>query len=101
MTLPASVQPKFIRSERAFGASMQRASLLRFAAVETFFIRDRRSGLAIVTVGIPFFNDRSTLANAIRSVLAQTFTDFELLLVDDGSTDGSLDLARLVSDPRV
>ncbi len=54
-----------------------------------------------VTIGIPFFNNRSTLGDAIRSVFAQTFTDWELILMDDGSTDGSLELARSVKDSRV
>jgi len=54
-----------------------------------------------VTVGIPFFNAEKTLANALRSVFAQTFTEWELLLVDDGSTDQSLAIARALDDPRV
>ena len=54
-----------------------------------------------VTVGIPFYNSAGTLADAIRSVFAQTFQDWELLLVDDGSTDQSLAIARSVDDPRV
>ncbi len=54
-----------------------------------------------VTIGIPFYNAKGTLADAIRSVFAQTYTDWELLLVDDGSTDGSLAIARAVKDPRV
>lgn len=56
-----------------------------------------------VTVGIPFFNNESTLADAIRSVYAQTFTDWELILLDDGSRDGSLAIAQAVAsvDPRV
>jgi len=54
-----------------------------------------------VTVGIPFYNEEETLAGAIRSVFAQTQSDWELILVDDGSTDGSLDIARSVDDPRV
>lgn len=54
-----------------------------------------------VTVGIPFLNAEATLADAIRSVFAQTHTDWDLLLVDDGSTDRSLELARSVRDPRV
>ena len=47
-----------------------------------------------VTVGIPFLNPGPLLEDAIRSVLAQTFTDWELLLVNDGSNDCSLDIAR-------
>ena len=54
-----------------------------------------------VTIGVPFYNSEQTLADAIRSVFAQTYKDWELLLVDDGSTDGSLDMARSVDDPRV
>lgn len=54
-----------------------------------------------VTVGLPFLNAERTLADAIRSVLAQSLPDWQLLLLDDGSTDGSLALARRVRDPRV
>ena len=55
----------------------------------------------VVTVGIPFYNARQTLADAVRSIFAQTFADWELILVDDGSTDGGLDVARSVNDSRV
>ena len=41
-----------------------------------------------------FFNSEPYITEAIDSVLAQTFTDFELLLVDDGSTDTSSAIAR-------
>jgi glycosyltransferase involved in cell wall biosynthesis len=54
-----------------------------------------------VTIGIPFLNARPTLPDAVRSVLAQTFADWELLLVDDGSSDGSLDWARTIRDERI
>lgn len=54
-----------------------------------------------VTIGMPFYNSEQTLVDAIRSVFAQTCEDWELLLVDDGSTDGSLNIARSVDDPRV
>ena len=57
--------------------------------------------MALVTVGLPFFDEERHLGDAIRSVLAQTFTDFELLLVDDGSRDGSLAIARSFRDPRI
>jgi glycosyltransferase involved in cell wall biosynthesis len=54
-----------------------------------------------VSVGIPFLNARRTLADAVRSVLAQTFDDWELLLADDGSSDGSVEIVRGLCDPRV
>ncbi|WP_412070416.1 glycosyltransferase family 2 protein [Rubrivirga sp. IMCC43871] len=54
-----------------------------------------------VSIGLPFYNAEAFLAGAIQSVFAQTHTDWELILVDDGSTDRSLEIARSVDDPRV
>ena len=54
-----------------------------------------------VTIGIPFLNARRCLADAVRSVFAQTHDDWELLLIDDGSADGSIDVVRQLDDPRV
>jgi glycosyltransferase involved in cell wall biosynthesis len=59
------------------------------------------TGTPSLTIGIPFLNARPTLADAVRSVLAQTYADWELLLVDDGSTDGSLAVAHAIHDARV
>lgn len=47
----------------------------------------------LVTVIVPFFNAEKFIQEAIESVLAQTYNNWELLLVDDGSTDGSSDIA--------
>jgi glycosyltransferase involved in cell wall biosynthesis len=55
----------------------------------------------LVTIGIPFRDAESSLGDAVRSVFAQTHQNWELLLVDDGSTDGSLAVARSIADPRV
>ena len=48
----------------------------------------------MVTIGLPFYNAEKYLALAIESVLQQTYTDWELLLLDDGSTDNSLSIAE-------
>src|SRR6185295_6713297 len=54
-----------------------------------------------VSIGLPFHDAAATLPDAIRSIFAQSFEDWELLLVDDGSNDGSLACARSIRDPRV
>lgn len=54
-----------------------------------------------ITIGLPFYNNENTLADAIRSVFAQSVQDWELLLVNDGSTDRSLEIAQSIDDPRV
>ncbi len=54
-----------------------------------------------VTIAIPFYNAEEYLPDAIRSVFAQTFQDWELLLIDDGSTDNSLSIAKSIKDDRV
>jgi glycosyltransferase involved in cell wall biosynthesis len=48
----------------------------------------------LVSVVVIFLDAETFLGEALDSVLAQTFQDFELLLVDDGSTDGSTEVAR-------
>lgn len=47
------------------------------------------------------YNRASILGRAMRSVLDQSFTDFEYIIVDDGSTDGSADVAAAIDDPRI
>ena len=51
-----------------------------------------------ISVVMIFFNSERYIKEAIDSVLAQTFTDFELILVDDGSTDTSSAIARDYAD---
>jgi glycosyltransferase involved in cell wall biosynthesis len=56
-----------------------------------------------VSVMMAVYNSERYVEEAVASVLGQTFTDFELLILDDGSTDGSLEVLRRLAatDPRI
>ena len=54
-----------------------------------------------VTVLITLYNKGPFVEEAVRSVLSNTFTDFEVLVVDDGSTDEGPERVRAIGDPRV
>ena len=54
-----------------------------------------------MSVIIPTHNSRRFLEDAIHSVLEQTFQDWELILVDDGSTDDTGEMAAELADPRI
>ena len=57
----------------------------------------------LVSISVPFFNDQKNLDQCILSILNQTFTNFELILIDDGSFDNSLEIANKYkkSDDRI
>ena len=54
-----------------------------------------------LSVVLPVFNGEATIARSIDSILAQTFEDFELLVVDDGSTDATASLVNGFADHRI
>lgn len=54
-----------------------------------------------VSVVIPMYNSASFIEKTLRCVLAQDFQDFEVVVVNDGSTDGSSDVVRTIGDPRI
>jgi len=54
-----------------------------------------------VSVIMPTYNGEKFLCPAIGSILAQTFTDFELIVVDDGSTDGTVKILGEFNDRRI
>ncbi|MEO0957295.1 MAG: glycosyltransferase family A protein [Pseudomonadota bacterium] len=53
------------------------------------------------SVIVPAYNAAATIAETLESLLAQTFTDFEIVIVDDGTPDRTLDVVALYDDPRI
>lgn len=60
-----------------------------------------QSEAGLVSVVLPTYNRAQTLARSIRSVLNQTYTNIELIVVDDGSTDDTAAIMATFVDPRV
>jgi glycosyltransferase involved in cell wall biosynthesis len=54
-----------------------------------------------VSVVLPVFNAAQTIERAVRSILDQSFSDLELIVVDDGSTDDTVDVVSGIHDPRL
>ena len=55
----------------------------------------------MISVIIPTYNTALLIERTIRSVLAQSRQDFEVLIVDDCSTDDTLDVVRKIADTRI
>jgi hypothetical protein len=54
-----------------------------------------------ISVCIPTYNGAKYIAQTIESILNQTFTDFEIIVSDDGSSDNTLEIVGLFNDPRI
>lgn len=55
----------------------------------------------MISIVLCTFNRAGTLSEAIDSILAQTYQDWELIIVDDGSTDGTRELLADYTDKRI
>jgi glycosyltransferase involved in cell wall biosynthesis len=74
---------------------------LRLSNLRGVVTRDVRPGRDLVSVIMPASNAASTIGFAIRGLLEQTWSSLEVLVVDDGSTDDTLDVVASFDDPRV
>ena len=79
------------------------ASALHWGNVTSHSRKTSCAGLPLVTVIMPAYNAAETIEHALRSVLSQSWTELDVIVVDDASTDATPDVvSRLAaSDPRV
>jgi glycosyltransferase involved in cell wall biosynthesis len=79
------------------------AAFAAFAFVHRIFMEKGTmlTDRSLVTVLMPVFNGARFLREALDSVLAQTLKDFELLVIDGGSNDGTLDILNSIKDSRL
>lgn len=55
----------------------------------------------MISVIIPLYNKEPIIERSLQSVLSQDYDDFEVVVVNDGSTDRSADIVRSINDPRI
>lgn len=55
----------------------------------------------MISIVIPLYNKEKQIINTLKSVFNQTFRDFEIVIVDDGSTDNSINLVKIFDDERI
>jgi len=63
--------------------------------------RVNMSSVPLISVALPAYNAEGYVGDAVQSVLRQSFADWELVIVNDGSTDRTLDRVRAFDDPRI
>lgn len=61
----------------------------------------KNNKIPLISIVIPLYNKEHEVERAINSVLSQTFSNFEIIVVNDGSTDKGPDLVRAIKDPRI
>lgn len=55
----------------------------------------------MISVVIPLYNKAASIRQSLMSVLSQSYQDFEVVIVDDGSTDGSVGVVEAINDPHI
>ena len=93
------------RARREFGLEQRKELAEKEHALQALKAqlagKKQRSANPKVSVIIPVFNGAKYLAEALQSVFAQTWQDYEVIVVDDGSTDDSMEICKQFPDVRI
>ena len=57
--------------------------------------------MVMISVVIPLYNKEAIIKKSIESVLTQDYDDFDVIVVNDGSTDNSVEIVKAIHDPRI
>ena len=57
--------------------------------------------MPLISIIVPVYNGASTIQATVNSVVQQSFSDFELIIVDDGSSDNTQNILSRYTDPRI
>jgi len=63
--------------------------------------REKKGGINVISIILPTFNRAKIVSRSIRSVLNQTYKEFELIIIDDGSADCTQELISKIKDSRI
>ena len=100
-SIPGALGRRFGSGEEHVEEEAELEDLEKDVAVEKVSMTPLEDGSPVVSVIVPIYGAEKWIKGTVESVLAQTYTDFELVLIDDGSPDRSIEICEGFDDPRI
>lgn len=91
----------YMEPDRHWGKQYIKASGRVFYGTEGTTSVEKKSYNPLISIVVPLYNKEKYIRHTLQTVLSQSFSDYEILVVNDGSTDQSLECAKEVRDERI
>lgn len=91
----------YMEPDRHWGKQYIEASGRVFLGTEGTAPIEKQSYNPLISIVVPLYNKEKYIRHTLQTVLSQSFTDYEILVVNDGSTDQSLECAKAVKNERI